>query len=279
VSTNDLDPGLRSRQLGARLRAALETAGITSNRAAQILGLSQPSVSRMLTGKREHNPLRVALLLGLCQVPAAERKEILGLLGPETGEDSEYWVLPHPGGPPEESSTVRFACATAAGIEWCAPAGLPVLAQTAESMRAELRRRGVADVDRWTAARDQQRDVLFHPVGPTLHAFVHESSLLSLPGDEQVRQAQFIRLAMLIGQRRLRPRVVPAERERALMGGEFAVLRFRGHPPAVLVPGETVTLVLEGDHHVAGYRRRLDTLDALALSDKDSDRLIMKLAN
>src|SRR5438270_13338183 len=113
MKMNDF-PDLRSRELGARLRELTEAAGYTGNRLAAEMGISQASVSRLFSGKRGHDQLRVAALLGFCKVPAAEQTEILELLALDADVQDRrdgWWVRPHHGLPPITVRSVQFAYA------------------------------------------------------------------------------------------------------------------------------------------------------------------------
>ena len=277
--TNEPIAGLRGRQLAARLREVVDESGISGIDAAAVLGLAQSTISRLLTGRREPNAVKVAMLLGLCRVPAVDHADILDLLGPD--DPGGWWVRPHGDGSPEEVSSVRFGYATAATIECWSPGGLPALVQTSEFIDADLPGHGLDEQGRarWVRARREHQALLFRRDGPTLVAYLDERVLSSLPVPEEVRQGQFIRLAMLIGQGRLHVRIVPADRDSARLGAGFSLLRFAGFVPVVCVPGETVTLLLEHDRHRAAYERQLATLNRIALSTEDSKRIILALAD
>ncbi|HWC79107.1 MAG TPA: Scr1 family TA system antitoxin-like transcriptional regulator [Pseudonocardiaceae bacterium] len=275
-----MTPDLRGRQLGQRIRAVRQAAGLSGPRAARALGISVAQLSRMESGHRGCTLLNVALLLGLCRVSSVDRAEILALCrrSTEAEEDRGYgcWVRPHLGGPSEGVSAVAFAYETANSVVCCEPAGLPVLLQTGEFLEADLANRGV-DPARWLPPRRRHRSVLFAERGPDVVCFLHEATLRSLPVDEPVRQSQLIHLSMLIGQERLAVRIVPVERDRALMGGAFAVLRFGEFEPVVCVPCETVTLMLEQKRNLAAYEQRLRVLDRISLSERDSAAMIMSI--
>jgi hypothetical protein len=156
------------------------------------------------------------------------------------------------------------------------PTGIPAMAQTQEFIEAVTRRECVDKYERtrWIEARQKHHEVLFSDDVPSVTAYVHETSLRTLPVEQDIRQSQYIQLAMLTGQQRLHLRIVPTGVDRALVGGGFSWIRFAEFMPAVSVPGDTVTLILEGQH-LTPFRQRLATLDAIALSEQDSTLMIM----
>jgi len=203
-------------------------------------------------------------------VPAAERAEILALARDADDEDPETervgcWVRPHLGMPGEAARSVLFAHTTATTITGYHPGGLPIILRTKELL-AET---GLAEAWR------RYRSLLNNVTGPGLLFYLRETGLRALDAPADVREAQFIQLAMLAGQERVRLRIVPAGRDPGL--GGFTLLRFpEPSGPAVTVPCDTVTLILEGQHFPV-YQRQLEILDRIALAAADSQTLIMKL--
>ena len=76
---DDREPTIRSRELGERLRQALERKNLSGQAVAKILGISSATVSRILTGKRGASEANVAGILALCGVTGQERDHLLRL--------------------------------------------------------------------------------------------------------------------------------------------------------------------------------------------------------
>ncbi|MGH3914964.1 MAG: helix-turn-helix domain-containing protein [Pseudonocardiaceae bacterium] len=76
---NDLEPAVRTRELGEGLRQDMEKVGLTSKQVAHLLGWPQSQVSRLLSGKRKASPLQVTALLAVCRATGAERERLLAL--------------------------------------------------------------------------------------------------------------------------------------------------------------------------------------------------------
>lgn len=266
-----------SRELGARLRAAREAAGCpSSKRLARELGWSQSTVCRLETGMRQPTALNVATMLGFCKVTGPERAAILELI---EGDRDGCWVRPHHGLPAEAVPSVLFQYRAANAITRYDPSNLPAIVQTNDYAQADVRTRVATEADfaRHTAARWEHRALLFKIDRPDVLCYLHETTLRTLPVDSETRLGQWLYLAMLIGQDRLRVRIVPAEHDRSAIAGEFTLLRFAEFRPVVCTPTETATLILE-HHHIHAYERILTDLNKIALSELDSTELIVELA-
>jgi predicted XRE-type DNA-binding protein len=79
VFMHDLEPTIRSRELGDGLRQAIEQAGLNAEHAAHVLSWSPSKVSRLLSGKRNASEVDVAIILGMCRVKGEERDRLLAL--------------------------------------------------------------------------------------------------------------------------------------------------------------------------------------------------------
>src|SRR2546423_7663157 len=75
----DLEPTIRSRELGEGLRQAIERGQFNGKQLAARLGWSESHVSRLLTGRRAAKEVEVAAILALCGVKGAERARLMNL--------------------------------------------------------------------------------------------------------------------------------------------------------------------------------------------------------
>jgi transcriptional regulator with XRE-family HTH domain len=70
---------VRGRQLGDALRVAMERAGLTGKRTAQILGWTESRVSRFVTGRFGPTEVEVSAMLAVFGVTGVERDRLLRL--------------------------------------------------------------------------------------------------------------------------------------------------------------------------------------------------------
>jgi transcriptional regulator with XRE-family HTH domain len=272
---------LRDRELADRLRTIRQESGLSASQVSTVLGISQGQMTRIETAQRRYSLLHAATVLGLCAAPAAERDAVLELVGgADTADDRDghedrggWWVRPHRGLPPETVRTVLFAHATAHSITGHHTHGLPLILRAQELLDHQVRDHPAERADAVWSAWWTYRAVLNRSDAPDLLYYLHEAQLRALP--EAVREAQLIQLAMLAGQQRVHVRLIPGGTD--ARSNAFSLIRFSDAvTPAVCVPCDTVTLILE-HHHVPIYQRKLAELDRIALSEPDSRELIMTL--
>jgi transcriptional regulator with XRE-family HTH domain len=271
------NPTARIRELGARLWAAREAAGVGRTELARSLGLAMPTVARFELGRREPTRTNLALMLGYCRVPAEESAYILDL-----AEASRHkcWVRPHGSRLPEAVPSVLFQYQAANAIACYDPHGIPPLFQSVDYIDADLGRRcgdGI-EVSEHRLARKAYRGLLVRDNRPRAVCYLHESALRSLPVDEETRRSQLLALVMASGSNEATIRVVPVEHEHAVGAAGFSSLRFDEYPPLVVQPAETVTLIVEGPEHIAAYAAAITRLTRLALSELDSRELLCRLS-
>ncbi|MBV9162655.1 MAG: helix-turn-helix domain-containing protein, partial [Pseudonocardiales bacterium] len=96
---------IRSRQVAAELRILREQAGLSGAEVAKRLGMSPSKISRIETGNSGLQIEDVAALLGLYQVPAATRDELLDLV--RRSEERGWWTR-QPGLPQLWRSLIDF---------------------------------------------------------------------------------------------------------------------------------------------------------------------------
>ncbi|HYZ36377.1 MAG TPA: helix-turn-helix transcriptional regulator [Pseudonocardiaceae bacterium] len=81
---------VRSRQVAAALRELRERAGLSGAEVAKRMGMSPSKISRIETGNSGLQIEDVAALLGLYQVPASTRDELLDLV--RRSEERGWWT-------------------------------------------------------------------------------------------------------------------------------------------------------------------------------------------
>ncbi|MGB8995287.1 MAG: Scr1 family TA system antitoxin-like transcriptional regulator, partial [Pseudonocardiaceae bacterium] len=144
---------VRSRQVAAELRTSRERAGLSGAEVAKRMGMTPSTISRIETGNSGLQIEDVAALLGLYQVPASTRDELLDLV--RRSEERGWWTR-QPGLPQLWRSLIDFE-AKATRVQNYEALFVPGLLQTAEYTRAIIQ--GVAptvseaELDNLVAAR------------------------------------------------------------------------------------------------------------------------------
>ncbi|MGH3991651.1 MAG: Scr1 family TA system antitoxin-like transcriptional regulator, partial [Pseudonocardiaceae bacterium] len=163
---------VRSRQVAAELRAIRERAQLSGAEVARRLGMSPSKISRIETGNSGLQIEDVAALLGLYEVPASTRDELLDLV--RRSEERGWWTR-QPGLPKLWRSLIDFE-AKATRVQNYEALVVPGLLQTAEYSRAIIQ--GVAptiseaELDNLVASRMARQAVLTRASAPQFFAVV-----------------------------------------------------------------------------------------------------------
>ena len=270
---------VRSRQVAAELRALREQAGLSGNEVAKRMGMSPSKISRIETGNSGLQIEDVAALLGLYQVPAAKRDELLDLV--RRSEERGWWTR-QPGLPQLWRSLIDFE-AKATRVQNYEALVVPGLLQTAEYARALIQ--GVAptiseaELDNLVAARMARQAVLTRASAPQFFAVVDEGALRRPIGEPGVMRRQLHHLLGVAGQPHVTLRVVPvAAGAYAGLRGSFVILEFAEEPSLVFLENHATGLFLEEEADLAGYRLALGNILHVALAPAATAELIAQLA-
>lgn len=270
---------IRSRQAAAELRALREKAGLSGAEVAKRLGMSPSKISRIETGNSGLQIEDVAALLGLYQVPASTRDDLLDLI--RRAEERGWWTR-QPGLPQLWRSLIDFE-ARATRLQNYEALVVPGLLQTAEYARAVIA--GVAptvseaELDNLVAARMARQTVLTRSRAPQFVAVVDEGALRRPVGDPGVMHRQLHHLLGVSEQPHVTLRVVPlAAGAHAGLRGPFLVLEFADDPALVFVENHGTGLFLEEEAELSAYRLALGTILHAALAPAATLELIAQIA-
>jgi transcriptional regulator with XRE-family HTH domain len=271
---------VRSRQVAAALRELRERAGLSGAEVAKRMGMSPSKISRIETGNSGLQIEDVAALLGLYQVPASTRDELLDLV--RRSEERGWWTR-QPGLPQLWRSLIDFE-AKATRIQNYEALVVPGLLQTAEYARAIIQ--GVAptvseaELDNLVAARMARQTVLTRSSAPQFFAVVDEGALRRPVGDSGVMHRQLHHLLGVAGQPHVTVRMVPmAIGAYAGLRGPFVILEFADEPALVFIENHGTGLFLEEEADLAAYRLALGTILHGALAPAATAELITQIAS
>jgi transcriptional regulator with XRE-family HTH domain len=270
---------IRSRQVAAELRALREKAGLSGAEVAKRMGMSPSKISRIETGVTGLQIEDVAALLGLYQVRASTRDELLDLVR-RSGERG--WWTRQPGLPHLWRSLIDFE-AKAIRVQNYEVLFVPGLLQTAEYTRAVIH--GVApavsevELDNLVAARMARQAVLTRARAPQFLAVVDEGALRRPIGGPGVMHRQLRHLLGVADQPHVTLRVVPlVAGAHAGLRGPFVILEFAEEPALVYLENHGTELFLEEDTDLNAYRSVLEIILRIALAPAATVELIAQIA-
>jgi len=270
---------VRSRQVAAALRELRERAGLSGAEVAKRMGMSPSKISRIETGNSGLQIEDVAALLGLYQVPASTRDELLDLV--RRSEERGWWTR-QPGLPQLWRSLIDFE-AKATRVQNYEALVVPGLLQTAEYARALID--GVAptvseaELDNLVAARMARQTVLTRASAPHFFAVVDEGALRRPVGGPGVMHRQLHHLLGVAEQPHVTVRVVPlAAGAHAGLRGPFVILEFADDPALVFIENHGTGLFLEEETDLAAYRLALGNILHKALAPAATAELITQVA-
>ncbi|MGH3865796.1 MAG: helix-turn-helix domain-containing protein [Pseudonocardiaceae bacterium] len=276
---HDLEPTVRSRELGDGLRQAIEQAGLNGEHAAHALGWSPSKVSRLLAGKRNASEVDVAIILGMCRVTGTERDRLLELC---QERNTPGWLQQHGSRLPEQLVTLIDHENRAVTYSDIQPMLVPGLLQTGDYARAVLRRIAnvpAEEVDGRVAARLARRNLFSRERPAQFTFYVHESVLRTPVGGLTVMSEQLHHLLQMAVRPYITLRVIPAALgAHAATAGPFILLEFAEFQPVVYVESATASLFLEKREEIAAYRLILGTLAETTLGEGESRELIATVA-
>ncbi|MQA16245.1 MAG: helix-turn-helix domain-containing protein [Pseudonocardiaceae bacterium] len=270
---------VRSRQVAAELRTLRERAQLSGAEVAKRLGMSPSKISRIETGNSGLQIEDVAALLGLYQVPASTRDELLDLV--RRSEERGWWTR-QPGLPKLWRSLIDFE-AKATRVQNYEALVVPGLLQTAEYARAIIQ--GVAptitnaELDNLVASRLARQAVLTRASAPQFFAVLDEGALRRPVGEPGVMHRQLQHLLGAAEHPHVTLRVVPlAAGAHAGLRGPFVILEFAEEPALVYLENHGTVLFLEEEVDLAAYRLALGTILHTALAPAATAERIAQIA-
>lgn len=262
------------RELGWRLRAALQAAGLTGQEMADRLGTTASNTSRMLTGHRGSDPAEVAAFLTVCGVTGAARDAVVALTRQDDAgrlrlEGAQRWI------------SLREHVRQAAQITEFAAAMLPWSVQVPGYTLAVADVLGVATevAGAWGGYRVRLVDL--SPESPTgmWSVLVPEWALRTPVGGPAVMAEQLHHLLRLSVRPAVDLRVVPVEAgQHAGMAGGAILLEFGQLPVLVYREDATCGVLTDQRGEVQQARQMVVALRRVALDAVQSRSLIRRLA-
>ncbi|MCP2166863.1 helix-turn-helix domain-containing protein [Goodfellowiella coeruleoviolacea] len=270
------NPTFRRRQLGRQLRRLREELGFSREEIASYLGCQLPKMSKIETGKLGVSPAELRLLLIKYDVPDEEAEEMIDL-GKESrkqgwwvsfGDVVPIWLSDYVGFESEAETIYSYEAELLHG-----------LLQTEGYARAVIRAWPGADADhedRGVRLRAARQEVLTRNPPVNYVAIVNEAALCRSVGGPATMRQQLERLLDVMKLPNVTLRVLPLSAgAHPGMGSSFTILHMPGQSdPVVYLEELTTAAYLEKEHEVAPYKLVFDRLQDVALSERDTRKLV-----
>lgn len=264
---------LRGRQLGARLRALRDGAGLTGEEVARRMGRAHSTLSRWESGGLIPRVPDVFFMLDLYDVPAPERDALLRYA--QNAREREDWEVDL------SAKVVDYAWmeGRAWKVEEFYDGVLPGLFQTPDYARAVLRAWDPSAtpqrIERWVSVRLARQGRLTEQ-DPLQHlAVIGEGALRRPVGGQEVMRAQLKHIVEVAAQPNVEVRILPfGTGAHAGMTGPFTILRFHDDQDVATIETRGGDVYLED---VEPFAQALRRLAAAALPHRKSVAMIAAL--
>lgn len=278
-------PTVRRRRLAAELRKI--RGNRTGGEVSRGVGWSATKISRAESGRESIPPLEVQRLLDYYGVSEPLRGRLLELA--EDATQRGWWEDYADALTPQFQEFVGLEAEAVSSLQWQADA-VPGLLQTEDYARQLIAAyKTVVPTtppsvsDRFLRARMLRQERLTRE--PVLHLSVvmDEAVLLRRVGDRSVMRAQLQRLADVVDLPNVNVRVLPLNREIALLAGTFVIMSFGSRAIAGTASlGDVVStenlnteLYIEGEVDTHLYRLFYQALEKASLAPAESRNLIL----
>jgi transcriptional regulator with XRE-family HTH domain len=270
-------PGARERSLGAALRTFREAVHprLTVDRAAQAMGWSKSTLSKLENGQRGITSEEVAALCTIYGVTDRRRDDLIEQATARGERASWEASLP---GVPHESLTLASYEAEAVRITDWQPLLVPGLLQTMDYTRAFMRTDGIPDdqIEVRVMARLRRQQILRGKVEYV--AVIGEPALRVPVGGFRVMSEQLREIALAAQRPNVRVHVVRSEAVHSGLLGQWLLLEFSSGGPIAHVEMLRSAVYLERDD-AEDYARATTRLLAVSMGETESLRLIGEIAD
>lgn len=285
----DTGSTLPRRQLGRYLTEWRSRAGMSQQRAAELLEIGSSSLQRLERGL--NGRVQVREIQAACDVygiPDAEAEVLIALA--RQANVKTWWYHADDRIPIHFDGYVRLE-ASAVELRAYQPELVPGLLQTPDYIRGLFTahpENDVAEHDRWIQLKKQRQNNVTRKQRPvTLSTVVSESALRRVSGSPQVMAAQLRHLADMSTRPNVNLRVLPfnAGFPRGVSAGPFVILDFGTtatgvptEPTVVYLEGPMVDMYLEEPHDVQRYHDLYTAIEQAALDAVGSRNLLRQIA-
>ncbi|SEF36102.1 Helix-turn-helix domain-containing protein [Amycolatopsis pretoriensis] len=268
-------PAIRRLQLGRELKAWREKAGLTLEQAGGDLDISKSTLSRLEKGQGAIHPLHARAMAELYRLPEDDLVRVVDIAReakrPNQNRIEGVSVNSYPALEAEAVSVRNFELA------W-----VPGLLQTESFTRALYADSGTRERNHKLHVRMRRCERLRAENPLKLHAIVDETALVRRVAEPHVLVAQMLHIVELSELDNVQVQLLPADiGVHPGLRGAFSLLRFPEDTIGDLgyVDHAAGNLQLVKPTQISQLARRFSTLAKLALSEKESCELLLRLAD
>jgi len=277
-------PTVRRRRLAAELRRLRGKR--TGSQVSRAVGWSPTKISRAESGHESIPPAEVEKLLDFYGVKDPLRGRLLELA--EDATQAGWWDDYADALNPQLLEFIGLEAEAVSSRQWQADT-IPGLLQTeAYARQLSVAYQAVVPttppslIDRFVRSRMIRQERLTHEPVLQLSVILDEAVLLRRIGDRRLMRAQLVHLADMTGLPNIDLRVMPLDRELALLAGSFVIMSFGSSSTAEAASlGDVVSteslnteLHVEGETDTQLYRLFFQALTKASLSPAESRDLI-----
>ncbi|MGH3818083.1 MAG: helix-turn-helix domain-containing protein [Pseudonocardiaceae bacterium] len=269
-------PTVRSRRLGARLSRYRNERGLSGVAVAGELGVGQPQLSRLETGKAKVTSVALARLVEVLGIPEADARRLdeLRRRSAEPGWWQDYGDI--------LSEPVEMLIELEVEASWIRSYEghvIPGLLQTRDYaeriITASSMHMRVADIDRYLELRMRRQKRLAE--GMRFTAILSEAAIRQQVGGPEMLREQLRHINRASREFDVTVQVVPFTADaHAALGDSFVIIQWPDEhdPEAIYVDGETSWTVHERDGVIRQYVHAFASVQAQALPPRESLDLI-----
>lgn len=269
---------VRAEELGDELRRLREAAGLSLERAGELIDASATKMSRIENGLREGSTEDVAALLAIYGCIGPHRTELLALA--HEVDRRGWWQRSAPSFDERVGTLVKLERKAEFIVNFeCT--NIPGLLQLPDYTRALLHECELVpadEIEARLAIRTQRRSILEQPTPARLLALVDEHVLTRQVGGPAIMQRQLGYLAEAAALANISLRVIPNSGVHAGVNGAFMLLRRSNGHKAVFLENLTSVLILEDPWEIDRYEQAVRLMVRRALSAAESVQLITEHA-
>jgi len=279
------EPAVRRAKLGAELRRLRGRAGLTSGKAAELVGWHQSKISRMETGTSAAKAADVARLLDAYGVTDPGQRTLLETLAtaPRGAREDRWWSEYRELLPAEYRDFISLE-ADASAVRTLETSVVPGLLQTRRYAlavtRAALAGAAAREVESLVEVRIARQAVLRSARPPRLHAVLDEAVLRRHVGGPGVMAEQLRHLRRMGTLPHVRLQILPfAAGEHVGLTGPFVIFSYSRSSDldVVVVDHLMSSLHLERKEDLRAYVAAFASLQASALSHEESMSFVAAL--
>ncbi|MDX8143901.1 helix-turn-helix transcriptional regulator [Lentzea sp. BCCO 10_0061] len=264
------------RSFGDGVRDAIQSTGMTQRQIAELLDWEEAKVSDLVRGKGGVTEVELAMLLGLCRVPAEDARYLLALF--RESREKGFLVFPEDGIPDQVRSLIdqeRLANKITMWSMNLIPGPLQVPGYVTALIERSARAKTI-NIPEVLAAKTARQAIFHH--SRQFVFYIHEQALRLPVGSPGLMQDQLLHVLAMNNRNYITVRVVPVEfGAHAGLSGSFYHLSYEKYEPVVFTETENTSLFVEDKASLTTYTEVIKLLDHQALDAEESKGLITSI--